>query len=378
MPSRTSRRDFLTAAATAAVLPAAISGCDRSTSEAPEPTPTAAPLDIDWGFPPEAVRVGLNESPLGPSPVAAAAMSQAIPHSNRYVRSFELEQKLAARHRVPAEWIALGCGSTEILRDLPRTIHDRPARVVAARESYRELVAEARRLELSAILVPVDAEHRHDLPAMLAAVDPTTRMMVVTNPNNPTGTTLPRTALEGLAEKLPPSVTLVVDQAYIGFAPDADVTDLVSRFRNLLVVHTFSKLYGLAGIRVGYAVGHPTLLAPLRRLSLRNHINLVGYVGARAALDDTDYPGRYRALAAESRAFFARELAARKLPVVTGDAPFLLVDIRPHASVVDRLAEHDVFVRSGRDWDLPGWIRISHGTMDQNRAVIAALDQVLA
>jgi histidinol-phosphate aminotransferase len=368
-----SRRDFLAAATTAAVLPAIAPAC-RSRSAAPA-ADEAPPLDLDWGFPPGAVRVGLNESPLGPSPVAAQAMARAIGECHRYVRSTALEQKLAERHRLSIEWVALGCGSTELLRDLPHTL-DRSAHVIATRESYRDLIDEARRRGLATTLLSVDGQHGHDLPAMRAAITDATRMVCLTNPNNPTGTTLPRAAVEGFAASLPPAVTLVVDQAYIGFAPHDDVSDLVSRFGNLIVIHTFSKLWGLAGVRVGYALGHPRLLAPLRQLALRNHIGAISYAGAVAALDDLDYPARYRALAADGRAYFSRELAARGLGFALGDAPFVLIDARPLGGVVERLAEQRVFVRPGRDWDLPGWIRVSFGTMDENRAVLAAFDRV--
>ena len=217
----------------------------------------------------------------------------------------------------------------------------------------------------------------HDLAAMAAAVNERTRVLLLTNPNNPTGTSLERDAIASFAAELPPTVLLVVDQAYIEFAPDADVVGLVEKHPNLIVLQSFSKIYGLAGMRVGYAIGQPKILRPLRRLALNFHRNVVGYVGALAALDDTAHIARYRSLAEESRSYFASELTAMKLTFTSSVVPFVAVDTgrRGTASL---LRERRVMVRPGKDWDLRNWIRISYGTMEENRKMVAALREVLS
>jgi len=383
MSGQPSRREFLAAAS--AALPLAAASCSppapapAAAPAAPAPRPAAGPPPgLDWGFPPGAVRVGLNECPLGPSPRAVEAMGRVLGQAHRYLRSTALQRALARKHGVDPSWIALGCGSTEHLQNAPRAYCGTDGEVVSARQAYRELPAAARLLGRPVHLVPLDAAQRHDLAAMAQAVTPRTRLVCVTNPNNPTGTLLPAAEIASFAKALPPEVVLVLDQAYIEFAPAADCVHLVRAHPNVLVLQTFSKIFGLAGVRVGYAVGQPKLLKPLRRLALRNHVNVVGFVGALAALEDPGHQEAYRALCASARELYTRELGALGLTSVGGATPFLVVDTRQDDDVVvGKLAGHGVFTRRGKDWGLPGWIRITVGTPEQNRQVIAALKQVL-
>jgi len=280
---------------------------------------------------------------------------------------------------VEPSWILLGCGTTELLRNLPHAFALPDGEVVTARESYRELPLESQRLGLKTHLVPLDRRLVQDLEAMARLVNEKTRIVNITNPNNPTGTVLSREAVAGLAGKLPVEVVLCVDEAYIEFAPEVDSSGLVRKHRNVLVLRTFSKTQGLAGMRIGYALGHPDLLEPLRRCALRYSINTAGYAGALAALEDSDHLRRTLRLRDQARVYYyQQELAALGLAARVGVTPFVLAEVgRDSLAVVQDLLARGVYVRPGRDWDLPTWIRISYGTMAQNRVVLGALKQVL-
>jgi len=170
-----------------------------------------------------------------------------------------------------------------------------------------------------------------------------------------------------------------MDEAYIHYTPEADVSAAVAAHKNLLVLRTFSKIYGLAGLRIGYAVGHPDLVNRLREYTSFFNINAVGFAGALAALDDTEHIARCRALLREGKEFWEKTLTTRGTPFVRSEVPFFLVDTGREADIVERrLGADKIYVRRGRNWDMPRHLRISFGTMDENRAVAAALEKALA
>ncbi|MGH8245211.1 MAG: aminotransferase class I/II-fold pyridoxal phosphate-dependent enzyme, partial [Gammaproteobacteria bacterium] len=193
----TSRREFLMAATAAAAL-----------------TRPGLGATTDWGYPDGAFRVGLNENPLGPSPRALKAMAAALAQGHRYPKPQALFERLARLHGVEPEWIVLGCGSGELLRIIPPALA-RDGEIVTVREAYRSVPSSAERLKIPVQMVPVDAEFRHDLDAMGRAIHSGTRVVVVCNPNNPTGTVLPANAVRQFAESIPEHAVCVIDEAYI-------------------------------------------------------------------------------------------------------------------------------------------------------------------
>jgi histidinol-phosphate aminotransferase len=363
-----SRRDFLGATARSAVFPTLV-GLTRARPQ--------SGLSIDWGYPEGAIRVGLNENPLGPSPRAIRAMTEALLQGSRYPKPQALVDKLAKLHRVEPEWIVLGCGSGEILRNLPSAFA-REGELVAAREAYRSAATAAEKLKVPVHLVPLDEQFRHDLQAMAAAINSKTRLVVVSNPNNPTGTILPAQDLRNFADAIPKDAVYVVDEAYIHYAPQSEVSGLPKERSNVLVLRTFSKVYGLAGLRVGYGIAHPDLIKKLKENTFMYNVNAVGFAGALAALDDAEHVERSRALLRDGKLFWERTLRAMNADFVPSQAPFFLLNTGDDGEEVEsRLQELKVYVRRGKDWDLPGYIRISYGTMDQNRAVASALRKSL-
>ena len=367
MRASSSRRRFLSAAAATGLLPALKA---RAADSRPAPA-------IDWGYPAGAVRVGLNENPLGPSPLAVQAMTEALLQGNRYCRPQPLVDALARRHDVDPAWIALACGSTELLRALPAAFAG-DGEVVAAREGYRVAPAVAEKQGRTVRWVPVDKEYRHDLAAMAAAVTSKTRLVLVSNPNNPTGTALPAEEIRRFAAAVPAPAIYVIDEAYVDYTPEAEAGSIVKQHRNALVLRTFSKIFGLAGLRVGYALGHPDLLARLQDHLLSYNINAVGFAGALAALQDDDHIRRSRAMLADGQAFWEKTLKAMNVAFVPTRVPFFLLDSGGDGeALAQELRQRNVFVRRGRDWDLPRHVRISFGVARENETVAAALKAIL-
>ena len=369
---KTSRRQFLRATAGAAVAPALFPG--REAAAAPQ---RLAGMDIDWGYPEDAVRVGLNENPLGVSPKAAKAMVDAVQYGNRYLRSSDLTDKLAKLHGVEVNQIVYGCGSTELLTNVPWAFAQ-DGEIVTGKQAYRDLPAEASRMGITTHMVPLDSTLTHDLDAMANAINDKTRVVNLTNPNNPTGTAVPAEEVRKFAGVVPKEAVYLIDEAYIHFAPESDSSAVVHDYDNVLVLRTFSKIFGMAGIRVGYGIGHPDLIRKMRRYSVRNNISVVGFAGALAAMDDTEHMDNYRALLRESREYYGRELTAMGVEHYPSRTPFFVLNAeRDGTKVVEELQEHNVFIRRGNDWDLPTFVRVTYGTMDDNRKTLTALKKVL-
>ncbi len=370
--ANTSRRQFLTAAAGVAVAPTLFPGMEIAA--APQ---QIAGMDIDWGYPEDAVRVGLNENPLGVSPKAAKAMVDAVQYGNRYLRSGDLTDKIARLHGVDANQIVFGCGSTELLTNVPWAFAQ-DGEIVTGKQAYRDLPAEAGRMGITAHMVPLDSTLTHDLDAMADAINDKTRVVNLTNPNNPTGTVVGTDDVRKFAAVVPKDAVYLIDEAYIHFAPEADSSALVHDYDNVLVLRTFSKIFGMAGIRVGYGIGHPDLIGKMRRYSVRNNVSVVGFAGALAAMDDTEHMDNYRALLRESREYYQRELTAMGVEHYPSRTPFFVLNAeRDGSKVVEELQEHNVFIRRGNDWDLPTFVRVTFGKMDDNRKTLAALKKVL-
>lgn len=364
---KTSRREFFATAAGAAVL-SALEPEARARSN--------SHLQIDWGYPEGAIRVGQNENPLGVSPKAAKAMAEAIVHGNRYPKPKTLAERIAKIHGVDPDWLLFAPGSGDILKGIPRAFAQ-DGEVVTAKESYRDLPSEAERMKIPLQMIPLDQKFCHDLNAMASAINSKTRVVNATNPNNPTGTVLPADELRKFADAVPKDAVYVIDEAYIHFVPEADTSALAKERKNVLILRTFSKIYGLAGMRIGYALGHPDLIKVLRPFAAR-YVNPVGYAGALAVLDDIEYQERFRTLLRESKQFYQRKLAEMGAQYIPSQTPFFLLHTGEDGEEVEkRLQDLKIFVRRGKDWDMPPYIRISYGTMDENRAVAAALKKTL-
>ncbi len=324
----------------------------------------------------EAVKLASNENPFGPSPKALAAISAAAVRVNRYPdgSSFKLRTKLAQRLGVAGNQLVFGCGADEIFELMVKAFVGPGDEVVYAWPSFAMYPIVTAGMGASAVPVPLDARLAHDLPAMRAAVTPRTRVVMVCNPNNPTGTSVGRAEFDAFVAALPADVVLVVDEAYFEFVRRADFPDAIgwlAKRPGTLVIRTFSKIYGLAGLRVGYGVGDPELIGYLERARHPFNLNLLAEEAAVAALDDAEHVARTRKGNADGIATLTRELAALDIATWPTDANFLLADAGVGA--YDALLKQGVIVRPLAGFGMPGHIRITVGTAEENERCVKAL-----
>ena len=329
----------------------------------------------------EAVKLASNENPLGPSPKALAAIAAAAGRVNRYPdgASFKLRTKLAARLGVKPQQLVFGCGADEIFELLVKCFAGPSDEIVYAWPSFAMYPVVTAGMGATAVPVPLTREFVHDLAAMRAAVTPRTRIVFVCNPNNPTGTSVGRAELDAFVASLPADVVLAIDEAYVDFAQRKDFPDSLAwlaKRPGTLVVRTFSKNYGLAGLRVGYGVGDSELIGYLERARHPFNLNLLAEEAAVAALDDAEHLARTLRVVAEGRDYFARELPALGIRVWPSDANFLLADAGVGA--YDALLRQGVIVRPLAGFGLPGHIRISIGTAEENERCLKALQSFVA
>jgi len=330
----------------------------------------------------DAVKLASNENPLGPSPKALEAAGRVLADSHRYPdgASYNLRAKLAAKHGVKMEEILLGAGSNELLDLAVRTFCTPAEHVVFAEPSFVVYRIAALSCGVPFTAVPLTPGLVHDLPAMAAAVTPQTRIMFVANPNNPTGTHVGRAAVEKLLREVPPEVIVVMDEAYFEYADAPDYPDsleLRGLRERLLVLRTFSKIYGLAAFRVGYAVGPRQLIDYMNRVRAPFNVSTLAQAAAIAALDDQAHVAGARSLNQSERQRVTAALEARGLWVAPSQANFVLVDVkRPARPVYEALLKQGVIVRPFAS--LPTSLRVTLGTERENDRFLTALQAVLS
>ena len=328
------------------------------------------------------VKLASNENPLGPSPAALAAMETVLKNLHLYPdgNAFYLKQKLARNLGVEPENLILGNGSNEIIEFVGHALMKPGVDVVVSQYCFAVYPIVTHLLGANLITVPA-AGYGHDLPAMLEAVTPNTRVMFVANPNNPTGTLAPRADIDALIAKIPDNVLLVMDEAYIDFLEEP--IDLLPLIRtgskpNLLLMRTFSKIFGLAGLRLGYGIGHRELIAALEKIRQPFNINSIAQAGALAALDDHQHLARTRAN--NSRGLDCLQDSFRQLGLefIPSHANFVLVRVGDGQRVFEEMQRLRVITRPMTSYHLPEWIRITVGTPEQNTRCIVVLKKVLA
>jgi histidinol-phosphate aminotransferase len=359
------RRDLLTASALLLAVPT----LSLRTANAAEAA--VAPAVLCW-----------NENPYGPSPAARLAISRSIAEGCRYPSDAELDdltQALARQEGVPPERIVTGSGSGELLCALALLYGRNGGEFIAAEPTYLELPEYARRLGAPIRFVPVDARLAHDLPAMAAAVGPATRAVYVCNPNNPTGTALPAAEIRAFIAGLPDHVVAIVDEAYIDFATAADVRTVAPLLdeHRVVVLRTFSKIHGMAGMRMGYAVTREEIAAPLREARMTTP-NILAVRAARASLDDHAFLAATRRKILASRTRVTTELARLGLRYAEPQGNFVFFDCgMPLATFSRRMQERHVLV--GRRFPpYDSWCRITIGTEPEVAAFLGALRASIA
>jgi histidinol-phosphate aminotransferase len=331
----------------------------------------------------DVVKLASNENPLGPSPLAVEAGRAAMAEMNRYPdpQATELRAALSRHLGMPVSHIQAGNGSVEIIDLVARAFLGPGDNAVIAEHAFvrfRQIVAAHNH---GARLVPMRSDWTHDLPAMAKAIDARTRLVFVANPNNPTGTWNRRSEVEALAAALPPRCLLVLDEAYFEYADDPDYPDgieLVRRGAPVIVTRTFSKVYGLGGLRAGYAVAEPDVLEALLVIREAFGTNAVAQAAATAALGDVDHLRRTVEMNRVEKERVATALRDRGFEVLPSLANFVTFDTRAGGrDVFRRLLARGVIVRPLDPYAMGSWLRVSVGTPEENAAFLAALDAVL-
>jgi histidinol-phosphate aminotransferase len=338
-----SRRRFLkTVGATVAVgsVPASIPAISQALRFEPVRAPRQA----------RAILLDSNENAYGPSKQVKGRLLDVVASCNRYpVSSDVLAARIASMHHVPRERVLAGCGSTEMIRVLAAALLGPGKAVITASPTFEAISEYARVYGAQAVAVPLNHEFSHDLDAMLARVDGSTALIYICNPNNPTGSITPRRAIEQFLTKLSASAIVVVDEAYHHFVGrsytytsflDQPVAD-----DRMVVLRTFSKVYGLAGLRIGYAVASPTLVARLKRNVTDMGVSELGLQAALAAMDDEEGLGLAVKRNADDRQEFFNQATARMLKPIDSKTNFVMMDVHhPATEVIEHFRKNNVLI----------------------------------
>lgn len=331
----------------------------------------------------EAIKLASNENPLGPSPRAIEAMARFLAEGHRYpdAGGYYLRARLAERHQVPIEQIILGAGSTELIQLIARILIGPGLEGLTSEYSF-VMFAQAVQAAGGKLVETPMKELRFDLEALAERVNPRTRLAYIANPNNPTGTIVTATEINRLLSRLPETVTLLLDEAYGDYVDHPDYSralDYVRQQRNVLVLRTFSKVHGLAGLRIGYGLGHPEVVAALDRIRSPFNVSRLAQVAALAAFDDSEHIRRSVESNRRGLEFFARELPRLGLSYVPSYANFFLLETGYEAQEdFQALLKMGVIVRPLGFMGLSRALRVTVGTEEENRRLLEALKKLLA
>jgi histidinol-phosphate aminotransferase len=330
-------------------------------------------------------RLSANENPLGPSPKALEAIASALPTIHRYAdpNTTVLREAIGGFLHVPAEMVLCANGSDELILLTALAYLNPGDEVVMANGTFISYYLRTQMMGAVQKRVPL-VDGVHDLPAIAAAITPQTRMVLICNPNNPTGTTNSATEMHAFLQQVPDDVLILMDEAYVEYVTRADFPDMIAEIRNgrnnMIVLRTFAKIYGLAGLRLGYAIAAPEVLDYINRTRPVFDVNALAMVAGVAALTDGQHVAASRAHVAEARALFQRELTALGLAPFASETNFIAVRVGDAGSdtvVQQALAAQGISINALSAWGLPGVVRISFGTPAENQQCIAALRQVI-
>jgi len=327
------------------------------------------------------IKLASNENALGPSPKAVAAMKKAARQMHLYPDggAFYLRQALGAKLNVPPGQILTGTGSNELIEFIGHVFLDSSTAIVMADRAFVVYKLVADMFRSHTIMVPMK-NYTHDLDAMLHAITPETRVVFVANPNNPTGTLVGQAELDAFMSRIPPHVVVVFDEAYIELLQPEDQPDCLKYIRegrNVIVLRTFSKTYGLAGLRLGYGVAPEECIALLQRVRQPFNTSAMAQAAALAALEDDEYVARTRLMMREGLDYFETSFRKMRLDYVPSSANFILVRVGGGRHVFDAMQRAGIIVRSMDPYGLADHIRITVGTPRQNRKCLSALKTVL-
>jgi histidinol-phosphate aminotransferase len=329
----------------------------------------------------ESIKLASNENPLGPSPKGLEAVRKALSEVHRYPDGggFYLKRRLAEFHGMAPENFTIGNGTNEVLENIAHAFLDPGDPVVFSEGAFIVYLIVSQLSNCEIRTAPM-RDYTHDLEAMAGLVCERTKAVFIANPNNPTGTAVGEGALRRFVEALPGETLVVMDEAYSQYAHREDYPDaskLIAEYPNLIALRTFSKAYGLAGLRVGYGIAHPDIIEVINKVREPFNVNSLALAAAEAALGDEEHVSRSVGVNAEGREFFVRELAALGLPFVPTQGNFIMAEVGDGMKIYEGLLREGVIVRPVGGYGFTGHVRISIGTTEENRRVIDSLALLL-
>ena len=329
------------------------------------------------------IKLASNENPLGPSPRAVRKIMELASQSHVYpdASGFRLKAKLSAKYRVPADQIVLGNGSDEIIMLIGETFVNPGDEAVMPFPTFPVYKTATLLMGGKAVEVPTTADGFPDIPKMVASITPKTKLLFVCSPNNPTGGIVDRKGAEYLMDNVPPWVLVVADEAYAEYVDDPEYADFLpylKQGRNVCVLHTFSKIYGLAGLRSGFGLMPASVASSIDRVRLSFNQNALAQEAAAEALDDEEHLSRSRESNARGKEFLTREFASMGLRVHPTWGNFIMVDTgRDAQALFNALLHRGIIVRPTTAWGIKTCLRITIGTHEENEALVEALKAVL-
>jgi histidinol-phosphate aminotransferase len=330
------------------------------------------------------LKLASNENPLGPSPRVLEALQAALPMLNFYPdpSAYALCHALARRWNVNPDQVRVGNGADGVIREICVSYLDDGDEVIVSQASFPVYDISVGAMRGRLVKTPM-RDYRLDLDAMAAAVGPRTKLIFVCNPNNPTGTMVTAGELDVFLARVPDHVLVVVDEAYYEFVDDPAYPDTLRYVRegmsNLMVLRTFSKSHGIAGLRLGYAIACADLLAPMRACAESFPVNRLALVAGEAALEDTAFLRQSVEVNRVGREYLYCEFARLGLNYLHSQGNFVLVHIGPDAgAVVEGLLRQGLIVRPCAGYDMPEWVRVTVGAPAHNERLVRALEKVLA
>jgi len=334
-------------------------------------------FERSYSEPDKKILLGSNENPYGPSPLARKAMLDAVVSSNRYPwdMTTQLREKIAAKNGLTKEHVIIGAGSSDILGTIAQYTALQKGKIVMADLTFRIWTRAARQMGITVTFVPVTAEKKQDLPKMLSSIDADTKLVYLCNPNNPTGTILANAELKSFIDEVTKTRVVLLDEAYLEYTNEPSFCSQVSTNKNLIVLKTFSKLYGMAGARIGYALAHPEMITKLVDLQPWAHAgaSAAAIAGAAASLGDEKFIADTIRLNTAARNFTIEELAKLNIYTIPSYTNFIYFSIKNYNKDYLALLTANNIV-GGRMVEEEGkWSRITIGTIEEMKAYIKAI-----
>jgi histidinol-phosphate aminotransferase len=327
------------------------------------------------------IKMASNENCLGPSPLAVNAMKGSFERAHRYPdgSGYYVRKAISQKQHVGLENIILGNGSTDLVEILARTYLQPGENAITADQTFLMYRMAAVSVNACCKSVPL-VNYTYDLPAFIRSIDQKTRLIFIANPNNPTGTMLTKRQIEEFLPQVPPEVIVVIDEAYSEYVDSPEYPngiEYLDQYSNLIILRTFSKIYGLAGIRIGYGIACPEMIQDMNRIRSPFNTNALAQAGALAALGDFDHIARSRELNRKQREFLSNELKKMNVTLVPSVANFLLILVADSTQVYEGLLRRGVIVRPMNSFNCAEGLRVTVGTEEGNRVFLEALKTVL-